>query len=112
VTGKDRTSVQIFFESFDQPLESSRIYDKDVAHDKLGAIRMIVGKAGWPLASTLFVDDNIYHLLPADHAGCCAFMADWGYHTAEQMEAARRRSIPILKLETWADTLLQWKVPA
>jgi phosphoglycolate phosphatase-like HAD superfamily hydrolase len=112
VTGKDRTSVQIFFERFDLPLESSRIYDKDVAHDKLAAIRLIVGKAGWPLASTLFVDDNIYHLLPADQAGCLVFMAGWGYHTAEQMDVAKRRSIPVLELETWAVTLLQRKVPA
>ena len=112
VTGKDWQSVRMFFDGFDLPIERSRVYDKDAAHDKLEAIRIIAGNAGQPLTSTVFVDDNIYHLLPPHEAGCSAFMAGWGYHTNDQIQLAKQRSIPILELETWADLLLERKVSA
>jgi phosphoglycolate phosphatase-like HAD superfamily hydrolase len=112
VTGKDRESVQTFFDRFDLPIETSRVYDKDVAHDKLSAIRMIAENLRKPLNSSIFLDDNIHHLLPPQEAGCRVFMAGWGYHTGEQIELAIRRSIPILQLEDWAGALLRQKVTA
>jgi phosphoglycolate phosphatase-like HAD superfamily hydrolase len=105
VTGKDSTSVQKLFDRFDLPIPPSRIYDKDAAHDKLSAIRMIAANLGQPLNSAVFVDDNVHHLLPPHQAGCHAFMAGWGYHTDEQIELAKQHSIPILELETWAGVL-------
>jgi phosphoglycolate phosphatase-like HAD superfamily hydrolase len=107
VTGKDSKSVQKFFDSFNLPISSSRIYDKDAAHDKLSAIRVIASSLCQPLSSVAFVDDNIHHLLPPHRAGCHVFMAGWGYHTSEQVQLARQHSIPILELETWAPVLLQ-----
>jgi phosphoglycolate phosphatase-like HAD superfamily hydrolase len=107
VTGKDASSVQTFFKLFGLPIPSSRVFDKDVAHDKLAAIRMIAANEGQPLNSTFFVDDNIHHLVPAHEAGCHAYLAGWGYHTDEQLELARRLSIPILSLEGWVDVLFR-----
>jgi phosphoglycolate phosphatase-like HAD superfamily hydrolase len=106
VTGKDSSSVQRLFESFDLPIPPSRIFDKDAAHDKLSAIRLIAANLGQTLNSAVFIDDNVHHLLPAHQAGCPVLMAGWGYHTDEQIQLAKDQAIRILELESWADFVL------
>ena len=112
VTGKDSNSVQRFFESFGLSIAPGRIYDKDAARDKLSAIRIIASTLSRPLNSAVFIDDNVHHLLPAHEAGCHAFVAGWGYHTNEELDLARRRSIPFLELDSWAAVVLQQGVTA
>lgn len=112
VTGKDARSVQTFFDRFGLRVPPSHVYDKDVAHDKLSAICMIAANAGQPLNSAYFLDDNVYHLLPAHQAGCHAYMASWGYHTPEQLQVAQEESIPILELGNWVEALMQSGVKA
>ena len=112
VTGKDARSVQTFFDRFGLRVSPSHVYDKDVAHDKLSAICMIAASAGQPLGSAYFLDDNVYHLLPAHRAGCHAYMASWGYHTPEQLQFAHQESIPVLELSNWAEALMKSGVQA
>lgn len=107
VTGKDAESVRLFFGRFGLPIPPSRIYDKDVAHDKLAAIRMIAANPGQPLSSAHFLDDNVYHLLPAKKAGCHTYLASWGYHTPEQLGLARQEGVQIVELQTWREVLLK-----
>lgn len=105
VTGKDRDAVQLFFRSFNLPLADDRVYDKDAGHDKLGVIRHLAKQLNQTPGSSAFIDDNISHLLPVHQAGFKAFMAEWGYHTEEDLDLARSHQVPILKLDTWAQTI-------
>jgi len=71
------------------PMPDERIYDKDAAHDKLSAIRVISGKSDVPPASIAFLDDNVHHLLPVLDAGCHAVMAGWGVSLRRTFESGR-----------------------
>jgi phosphoglycolate phosphatase-like HAD superfamily hydrolase len=105
VTGKDADAVQLFFSRFDLTLPNDCIYDKDAGHDKLGAIRHLAGETQQPLKSVIYLDDNIGHLLPVHQAGCRVLMAEWGYHTDEDLKIARSNQVPIVGLDTWARTI-------
>jgi len=101
VTGKDRDAVKLFFKTFDLLLADDRIYDKDAGHDKLGAICKVAAQCNQPIQTLTFIDDNITHLIPVHEAGCRVFLAEWGYHTDEDLDIARSHGVPVLKLDTW-----------
>jgi phosphoglycolate phosphatase-like HAD superfamily hydrolase len=106
VTGKDRETVTVFFRRFGVELPGERIYDRDAGHDKLGVARRIAGRLGRGLAEMTALDDNVHHLLPLKRAGCRVLMAEWGYHTEEDLRLAEEQGVRRVGLEDWPAALL------
>ena len=101
VTGKDKDSVRTFLYHLGIDIQDSKIYDKNAARNKIGALKKVAQREDKSLAEIIFLDDNINHLMEPKKAGCLVYMAGWGYHSKEQMELAKSKGVPILGLKHW-----------
>lgn len=106
VTGKDKDSVRTFLLHAGIDFQASRIYDKDAAHNKVGALKEIAQRENRALAEIVFLDDNINHLLEPKEAGCLVYLAGWGYHLQEHLQKAVYNKIEILNLKDWCDIIM------
>ncbi len=99
VTGKDRESVLDFFEYMDLPLQADSIYDKEIAKNKLSALKMISTREDLPYSRITFLDDNITHLIGPLQCGFAVLLASWGYVMPEHLAKAKEIGIPVVNLE-------------
>src|SRR3989338_7628338 len=107
VTGKDKRSVKTFLNSFGINFLEKKIYDKEAADNKLGALKEIAKITQKRLTDIIFLDDNIYHLLPPKQNGCQVFMAGWGYHCDGHLRKAKEQGIEVLQLQNWKERITE-----
>lgn len=96
VTGKDRESVIDFFTHFEIKIDPGKIFDKEIAKNKMEGIRNIAELENVKLEEISFLDDNVTHIVPPHNEGVKCFMAKWGYGMPEHFKLANEKKIRIL----------------
>lgn len=98
VTMKDRESVLAILKKEGIEFPYEKVFDKDDFNTKLEALLFLSKKCGVSIDKVKFLDDNVMHLLEPADAGVKVFMADWGYHTDEHLDIAKKKGIKVIKL--------------
>ena len=86
-------------------LTARRVCDHAYAPTKRDAIVRVAAELGLALPRSVFVDDNVDHLLDLRAAGVVPVLADWGYVTPSQRRAAVDAGIEVATRETIASIL-------
>jgi phosphoglycolate phosphatase-like HAD superfamily hydrolase len=94
VTLKDARSVELILGRRGLKLPRRRILDQARIKSKMDGLRRAARDAGTTPQETMFLDDNVTHLLEPRREGVPCFLASWGYVTPEHRAAARRAGIP------------------
>lgn len=96
VTGKDKVSVIDFLNYFKIEFNFDKIYDKNIAKNKLVALEEIAKLETIENNQISFLDDNVTHLIKPKDAGFNVYLAKWGYGFDEHFKMARDNSIQII----------------
>jgi phosphoglycolate phosphatase-like HAD superfamily hydrolase len=98
VTGKDKESVIDFLNFFDIEFDFNKIYDKNIAKNKLLGLEDISKKEKLDNSKITLLDDNIMHLLLPKQNGFKVILANWGYGFEEHFKIAAQNNIDICSL--------------
>ena len=100
ITMKDRNSVDTILTDKGLIVPEEKVFDKDSFPTKVAALEHLANKHGVPHANVRFLDDNVTHLLDPLAQGFDVYLADWGFHTNDQLKLVQNTTIKILKLNS------------
>ncbi len=101
-TTKDEASARQLLETVGLQLS---IWAKEHGVHKGEQIRDLCRKRGVEAAEICFVDDLLDNLEQVEPTGARLFLADWGYNTPAEREAAQARGIPVVGVKGLAAQL-------
>ncbi len=103
-TTKDEDSVRQLLAT--QELELP-VYGRDFSVDKERQIRAVAERFNVAPVKIFFIDDLMDNLHQVKPTGAQLMLADWGYNTPQEQEAADEEGIPVVSLTGLADRLAQ-----
>jgi phosphoglycolate phosphatase-like HAD superfamily hydrolase len=97
-TARDTASVGFILRAYGIAIHDDHVFGS--LRTKCAALDAIAIRESRERADVVLVDDSIENCIAAQTAGFSAGWASWGYHAAEDAEAARSRGIPALTVES------------
>ncbi len=97
VTTRDKESIRAFFKNKKLGLDTERIIDKTVSHDKKEQFGLLKEKTGVQFEKMAFFEDTIYNAIAVKELGVHVFLSTWGFSKKEQWKKAEKKGIKPIK---------------
>ncbi|RKY23001.1 MAG: hypothetical protein DRP79_09865, partial [Planctomycetota bacterium] len=100
-TSKDARTVSEILQSYGliELFEPGTILDKSAGISKRAHLEALRNFFDCTWSEMTFVDDKVSHLIDCADLGARLYLAAWGYNRTQERELARKRGIPVLKLQ-------------